>query len=514
MLMNVRRGAAYCRFSSSNQRVESIDAQLRAINEYAKKQGILIVETYIDEAKSATTDKRPAFQQMIADSSKKLFEIVICHKLDRFARNRFDSAYYKRELKKNGVALHSVLEDFTNGGPEGIILESVLEGMAEYYSKNLAVETRKGLLENARTCSHTGGQAPLGFSIDETTRKLIINPEEAETVKLIFDMYANGSGYGEILHKLHEEGRRTKKGQDFGKNSLNSILTNEKYVGTYIYNKSSAKGADGRRNSHRQKPREEQIIIEGGCPQIIDPEVFAKVQQRMEQNRRRAGKYNAKTNYKLSGLVYCKECGKAMVGNRRQGGRDKKDYITYRCPTPKHNCKNKEISRDYLEAAVIATLEREIFNPKSLERIIQRIKAREAIPSNRREQLQEQLKEASAGLKNIVEAVEAGLLSEALITRHKQLEAEKAELEAALEKQIASSAMYVDPQRILQQYGQVKQQPESQAYKDVLKEYVTKILVGRFSVELHLRTGLGVCDELDTVLSLRRQVIYLEKGAL
>ena len=130
------------RFSSDNQRSESTDAQVRAMKEYCKRKNIEIVDIYVDEAKSATTDKRPAFQQMIADSSKRIFDAVIVHKLDRFARNRYDSAFYKRELKKNGVSLYSVLENLDDS-PESIILESVLEGMSEYYSQNLSRETKK-----------------------------------------------------------------------------------------------------------------------------------------------------------------------------------------------------------------------------------------------------------------------------------------------------------------------------------------------------------------------------------
>lgn len=133
------RVALYARFSSDNQRSESIDAQIRAMTAYCQHHHYIIVDTYIDEAKSATTDRRPDFQRMIEDSKKGIFDIVLVHKLDRFARNRYDSAVYKRELKKNGVSVYSVLENLDNS-PESIMMESVLEGMAEYYSQNLGRE--------------------------------------------------------------------------------------------------------------------------------------------------------------------------------------------------------------------------------------------------------------------------------------------------------------------------------------------------------------------------------------
>lgn len=153
------RAVAYPRYSSDNQREESITAQMRAIEEYCRQKGYVLVNSYPDEEKSATTDKRPNFQRMIKDSAKHLFDVVIVHKLDRFARNRYDSAHYKRILKRNGVRVESVLEHLDNS-PESIVLESVLEGMAEYYSLNLAREVRKGMRENAEEGKHTGGYHP------------------------------------------------------------------------------------------------------------------------------------------------------------------------------------------------------------------------------------------------------------------------------------------------------------------------------------------------------------------
>ena len=190
---------AYARFSSDQQREESIDAQLRAIREYADKNGIEIIREYTDEAKSATSDKRPAFQRMFEDLPLFRPDCVIVHKLDRFSRDRYDSAFYRRIIKKNGGRLVSVLEPLDDS-PESIILESVLEGMAEYYSRNLARETLKGLKETALKCGHTGGTTPLGY--DVVNKKYEINPAEAETVRLIFSMYANGKSYDQMLGEL------------------------------------------------------------------------------------------------------------------------------------------------------------------------------------------------------------------------------------------------------------------------------------------------------------------------
>lgn len=366
------RVAIYARFSSDNQRSESIDAQIRAMKAYCKQHNLVIVKIYIDEAKSATTDKRPAFQQMIADSNNHMFDILLVHKLDRFARNRYDSAVYKRELKKNGVSVYSVLETLDNS-PESIMMEAVLEGMSEYYSQNLAREVMKGMKETALQCKHTGGKPPLGYDVDKETKRLVINEYEAETVRLIFDMYSQGYGYSSILDLLYKENRKTKNGKDFGKNSLYSILTNPKYKGVYIFNRSSAKSVAGTRNTHLYKDDEDLIMIDGGCPRIVDEETYEKVQTRITNNKDKGGRQNAKEQYLLSGKVFCKECGKAMVGNKRYSGRNKLLYVTYRCPTHRHACSNKEINRDYLEGYVTDLLEKNIFNTSALKSISRKI---------------------------------------------------------------------------------------------------------------------------------------------
>ena len=158
-------GVIYARYSSDNQREESIEGQLRECKEFAAKNGIEIVDTYIDRALSAKTDNRPDFQRMIKDSSKELFDTILVWKLDRFARNRYDSAHYKAILRKNGVKVVSATEIISDTA-EGILLESLLEGMAEYYSVDLAEKITRGLTENALKCKFNGGTVPLGYTVD------------------------------------------------------------------------------------------------------------------------------------------------------------------------------------------------------------------------------------------------------------------------------------------------------------------------------------------------------------
>ena len=234
------RAVFYGRFSSNNQREESIDAQLRAVEDFARKNSYELVGNYADKAKSGTnSSKRSEFLRMIKDAEWGLFEVVIVHKLDRFSRDKYDSALYKRKLKQCGVRLISVTEQLDDS-PESVILESVIEGMAEYYSKNLARETLKGLKENGYKALHNGGKPPLGYDVN-SEKKYIINEREAESVRLIFDMYTTGYSQSEMVNELNERGFKTKLGTIFKSNSIHSILTNEKYTGVYVYNKSARK---------------------------------------------------------------------------------------------------------------------------------------------------------------------------------------------------------------------------------------------------------------------------------
>ena len=194
------KGVIYARYSCDNQREESIEGQLRDCKEYAKRHDILVVDTYIDRAFSAKTDRRPAFQQMIKDSAKREFEAIIVWKLDRFARNRYDSATYKAKLRKNGVRVISANENISEGS-EGILLESVLEGMAEYYSADLSEKVLRGHMENALKCKSNGGGIPIGFYVDEE-KHYQIDPLTAPLVREAFESYADGKKVIDIAENL------------------------------------------------------------------------------------------------------------------------------------------------------------------------------------------------------------------------------------------------------------------------------------------------------------------------
>lgn len=211
----------YARYSSDRQTEQSIEGQLRECYAFAKANDIAVIDTYIDRAISGKTDNRPAFQKMIEDSAKRQFQAVIVYRLDRFTRNRYDSAIYKARLKKNGVKVLSAMENL-NGSPESIIMESLLEGMAEYYSVELSQKITRGMRENALKGKALGGQRVLGykvnsdcyFEIDETTAPVVVD---------IFKLYSSGKTVKEICDILNARGVKTARGGAFNKNSLRTV---------------------------------------------------------------------------------------------------------------------------------------------------------------------------------------------------------------------------------------------------------------------------------------------------
>lgn len=215
-------GVIYARYSSDNQREESIEGQLRECKEFANRNDITIVDTYIDRAFSAKTDNRPSFQKMIRDSSKNQFDVIIVWKLDRFARNRYDSAHYKAQLRRNGVKVVSATEAISEGA-EGIILESVLEGMAEYYSAELAEKVIRGQTENAMKCKFNGGPVTFGYYIDDE-QHFQIDEETAPYITRIYNAYDSGMTMKEIAEDLNNKGVSNSRGGKFTINIISKFF--------------------------------------------------------------------------------------------------------------------------------------------------------------------------------------------------------------------------------------------------------------------------------------------------
>jgi site-specific DNA recombinase len=475
--------AIYARYSSDNQREESIDAQVRAINEYAQKNGHSIVKIYSDEARSATTDNRPQFLQMMRDSAMGLFNAVIIHKLDRFSRDRYDSAFYKRQFKKNGVKLISVLENLDDS-PESIILESVLEGMAEYYSANLSREVMKGMRETAYQCKHNGGIPPLGYDVlpDKT---YAINNYEATILKEIFELYAAGNGYSKIIQLLNQKGYKTKVGKSFGSNSLHELLVNEKYIGTYVFNK-VPKMFNGKRNSHHFKSEEEIIKVENGLPAIISKELWDEVSKKMSTNRRAKAANSAKEVYLLSGIIYCGKCECAMTGTRKFSGRNKTLYLSYECSgrKRKHICDMKAVGKDFVENVVIDQLIRDMFSPKAIDKLADKLASHASIMikqiSKNIIEFENELNGTEKQIDNLLNAIANGMFQQSMKDKLETLENKKAHLFILVEEAKIQMAINSPSRENIHSYLEKDADIKNKSLEDqkrIIQTYVQKVVV-------------------------------------
>lgn len=340
----------YARYSSDKQTEQSIEGQLRDCRAYAEQLNLNIVGEYIDRALSGRYADRPQFQQMIKDAKKHGFKYVLVYKLDRFTRNRYDSAIYKNELKKHGVKVLSAMERLTDD-PESILLESLLEATAEYYSVELAQKVNRGMRETALKANYTGGSIPPGYRIE--SKKYVIDEKTAPIVRMIFDLYTSGKGKKEIVDILTEHGYKTCKNKPFTINTLTYILSNEKYIGTYKYNN---------------------IIIEDGCPAIIDKSTFKKAQEIADRTKRAPAAAKAKVDYLLTGKIFCGYCGAPMIGECGNGNSGK-TYHYYTCATRrrKHTCTKKNEKKGYIEWYITEQTQQYILHPKRIDYIVEQI---------------------------------------------------------------------------------------------------------------------------------------------
>ena len=400
----------YARYSSDNQREESIEGQIRECTAYAEKNGITIVKHYIDRAISAKTDNRPEFQQMIKDSDKKLFDIVLVWKLDRFARNRYDSARYKTQLKKNGVKLMSATEIISEG-PEGIILESVLEGYAEYYSADLAEKVVRGQTENILKGRCNGGRGTFGYTLD-SERKFHIDPLASPFVLESFRKYRDGLTMKEIRDWLNENGIKNPVGGAFTYNSVEHMLKNRRYIGELKFR---------------------DVVVPDAIPPIVPLELFDDVQEKIAKNKKAPARRKAEDDYLLTTKLYCGYCGALMFGESGTS-RTGEVHRYYKCATAKKHkgCKKKTVRKQWLEDLVVNQTMQLVKDDAAMESIIVKVMELQNKENTNIPLYEKQLRDAESGIQNMLNAIQAGILTSSTKERLEQLEETKRELETRI----------------------------------------------------------------------------------
>ena len=407
--------ALYLRYSSDSQTEQSIEGQQRVCTAFCTQNNFEIVKIYADRALSASkdTEKRLQFQQMVRDSEKRLFEAVVVYKLDRFARNRYDSATYKAKLSKNGVRLISATENISDT-PEGALLESVLEGIAEFYSKELSQKVTRGLRESALKCNSTGGSVPTGYRLEN--KKFVIDEAGANIVRKVFDWYVGGMSIQAILTTLKNCGFRNSRGKPFTRTTIDRMLRNRRYIGIYTY---------------------KDISIEGGIPALVDKQTFYKVQQMLDVRPASLKPYSPYADYMLAGKLICGECQEHMQGESAHG-KSGQQYFYYTCPGAKKrkNCDMHRFSRERLEIRVAQDAQELLNTPGMIDLIadiVEKETIKEAAKNDETPQIKQMLKDIEQKIDNLLDLAEKGIANESLLNRLNTLEQEKKDAQLRLE---------------------------------------------------------------------------------
>lgn len=435
----MKTAVIYARYSCDNQTEQSIDGQLRVCEEYAQRNNILILNTYIDRAMTGTNDNRPDFQKMLKDSARKEWDYVLVYKLDRFSRNKYETAIHKKTLRDNGVKVLSAMENIPDT-PEGIILESLLEGMNQYYSAELAQKVSRGMKETRRKGYFQGGPLLYGYKLDG--RKIVIDENDAEVVRYIYSEYAKGKFVKQIIEELTARGIYY-KGKPFIKNSVYNILRNEKYSGVYKHNEE---------------------VIDNMYPQIVPQSTFDIVRAKVMKNRN--GRQCVHVDFLLRHKLICGNCGHTLNGESGTSKNGSKIYY-YKCSGRKKHladCNKSMVRKDVIEELVINTTFEKLSEPHIMDYIINELlqmQERQLTENSVIKVLEKQKRQVDTALNNLVCAVERGIISNATNKRLHELEQQQAELEKQILIEHTKQAVQLKESDIREYYKQaLKLEPQ------------------------------------------------------
>ena len=401
--------AIYTRYSSHVQNDASIEQQIAECQEFARQKGYKIVATYSDHAISGRTDIRPEFQKMLRAAEKHEFQVLLAYKSNRISRNMLHALSYEDKLAKLGIDVYYCKEEFGDNAAGRFALRTMMN-VNQFYSENLAEDTRRGLMDNAQQCK-VNGCPPYGYRRGGDG-KFEIDEERAAIVREIFRRIADGEIKAHIADDLNARNLRTSTGREWGKNAFSAMLGNERYMGIYIYG---------------------DVRIPGGMPAIIDEDLFERARERynMDKGIIKARRRRDNVEYLLTGKLFCGYCLDPMMGasgTSRTGAM----YYYYRCRNnaEKHTCRKKPVRKDLIERLVVSALYDCITKPENVEWMTDLVmKFRDKIIADSDiGYLEEKLAEVKTAIKNIMKAIEAGVVTETTTARLKELEGEQKEI--------------------------------------------------------------------------------------
>ena len=412
----MKTAVIYARYSSDSQSEQSIEGQLHECQRFAERNDIYIVDTYIDRAMTGKNDNRAAFQKMLHDSAKRQWQIVLVYKLDRFSRNKYETVIHKKTLRDNGVKLVSAME-YIPETPEGNLMESVLEGLNQYYSEELTQKVNRGLRESWAKGNTTGGKRVFGY--DVVDKKCIINKREAEIVVELFERYANGEVVSSILTSFNERGILRANGTRFNTTYMYYLLHNSRYTG---------------------KVEHHGILYDKIFPRIISDSLWARVSAIYEDNKITPSRTKDANSFLLSSKLVCGACKTTMVGVSGTSMNGNK-YQYYTCNNKHHkkaHCDSKPTSKIILEDIVIRRTLELLKDDKTIKTIA------ETIYNVHQKHLQEnnvitilinKKAEIDKAIKNLVKAVEQGFFSPATTARLTELQEQGSQIDFEIDRE-------------------------------------------------------------------------------
>lgn len=403
----MENAVVYARYSSHSQTEQSIEGQLAAARRYAIEHDYNIIHEYCDRARTGTNDNREEFQHMLKDTAKHQFTVIIVWKVDRFGRNREELLFNKYKCKKNGVRVEYVAESISSG-PEGVIMEALFEGMAEYYSLQLSQNVSRGYLESAKK-HHVIGLPPIGYkkAQDKTYE---IAEDEAEIVRLVFKKFIGGMSQYQIIQYLNSKGYKNKQGKPFKKNAIQRMLIDERYIGVYKF--------------------KDIIREEGVIPPIVDTSTFMQAQEALKIHKRKCRDNWDYSEYMLSEKVYCSACQHKMKGSSGYGKKGTK-YKYYICPT----CKKIHVRSDIVDTRVIEILRKYLDDNKILDDIADAVYEyykKDDLMAKEVSRLEKERVRIETAIQNLVNSIEKGMDYDLIEPRLDELKAEKANIMAQL----------------------------------------------------------------------------------
>ena len=401
--------AVYARYSSHAQNDASIEQQIAECEAYAEQNHLKVVATFADRAMSGRSDRRPEFQRLMRAAEKKSFDVVLAYKSNRIARNMLHALSYEDKLAKLGVEVIYCKEEFGNNAAGRFALRTMMN-VNQFYSENMAEDIMRGMLDNAQQC-RINGSIPYGYKRGEDG-KYAIDEAAAAIVREVFRRIANGDRKSEIAEDLNARGIRTRLGNKWTKATFNNFITNERYTGVYIY---------------------KDVRIPGGIPAIIDQDLFTRAQIATERTRNvvKSRRRRSTMEYLLTGKLFCGHCKSAMVGSSGTGRNGTMHYY-YRCRNnaEQHTCDKKPVRKDDIERLVVEALRACVTRPENIQWMTDLVmKYRDQLlEDSQLSYLESRLSDNKTALRNVMKAIEAGIITETTKARMEELEAEQKQL--------------------------------------------------------------------------------------